>query len=98
MNFGKAVKTLREKSNQNQRDFADDIGISQTSLSLIESGKTKPTDATLEKIAAKFNTRIALIILAALDVETDLPPANRKVFKELFPDFEKKVLSLIFTK
>ncbi|RBL88918.1 helix-turn-helix domain-containing protein [Chitinophaga flava] len=98
MNFGKAIRTLRKHSNQSQQEFADDIGISQTSLSLIESGKTKPTDATLNRIAEKFKTRTAIITMAAIEVEKDVPPGKRKLFKELFPDFEENVWTLIFHK
>ncbi|MBC9911946.1 helix-turn-helix domain-containing protein [Chitinophaga varians] len=98
MNFGKVIRTLREQKQQNQRDFADYIGISQTSLSLIESGKTTPTDATLDRIAARFNTRKALLVMAAIETDKDLPPKTRKRFNDLFPTFEEDIWSLISTK
>ncbi|WP_343743851.1 helix-turn-helix transcriptional regulator [Chitinophaga sp.] len=98
MNLGKVIKTLREHKGQNQRDFADYIGISQTSLSLIESGKTIPTDATLEGIAARFNTRRALLLMAAIEVDKDFPPKSRKRFNDFFPDFERRIWTLILNK
>lgn len=98
MNFGKVIRTLREHKGQNQRDFADYIGISQTSLSLIESGKTKPTDATLEGIATRFNTRIELLVMAAIEIDKDFPLKSRKRFNDFFPNFEAKIWTLILNK
>lgn len=98
MNFGKVIKTLREHKGQNQRDFADYIGISQTSLSLIESGKTTPTDNTLEGIATRFNTRKALLVMAAIEVDRDFSPKSRKRFNDFFPNFESRIWTLILDK
>ncbi|NLR78046.1 helix-turn-helix domain-containing protein [Chitinophaga eiseniae] len=96
MNFGKVVRKLREYSQKNQRNFADYIGISQTSLSFIESGKTIPTNATLDRIARRFKTRRALLVMAAFEVDKELSASKKNQFNNLLPNFEREIWSLIF--
>lgn len=95
MNTAKAVKEIRKKSKMNQRVFAAEIGISQTALAQIETGKTLASDKTLESIAKNFNTTIDVIKMAGLEVEKDLPADKQDLFNELFPDFAEKIAAMI---
>lgn len=48
------IKMVRKKNKLNQQEFAKIIGLSQTHISKIESGKGKPSDKTLRIIAVEF--------------------------------------------
>lgn len=55
MNDVPLVKCWREYLNLTQAELADMAGLKQPSLVRIESGKTKPRKATLEKLAKAMN-------------------------------------------
>lgn len=48
-------KETRKKLGFNQKEFASEIGISQTHVSSIENGKDNPSAALLKLICVKFN-------------------------------------------
>lgn len=49
------LKELRIKSMLNQREFANYVGVTQQTISKIESGKSRMTAKTLRKLAKAFN-------------------------------------------
>jgi DNA-binding XRE family transcriptional regulator len=50
--FGRRVAELRlELLAQNQNEFAKEVGVAPSTLSLIENGKVKPRSSTVKKIA-----------------------------------------------
>ena len=55
----KRLKLLRKALSLYQSDFARRIGLSQTSLSMIESGHNSLTDKNIKLICATFNVREA---------------------------------------
>ena len=50
MDWAKTVKTTRKRLKMNQEGFADLLGVSQTTISRLESGHTGPTDDVREKL------------------------------------------------
>lgn len=55
MNIGFKIKTLRDKKRLSQPELAHRLGISQTALCEIESGKTKKIDFLLmDKVCKEF--------------------------------------------
>ncbi|MGN7824859.1 helix-turn-helix domain-containing protein [Chitinophaga sp. 22536] len=92
MGVGHAIRIIREHYKMDQRTFSYTVGISQTSLCLLETGKTIPKDATIEQIAVAFNTDAALIKLAGVGLQL----ANKKSFNRAFPNFNEIVFSMIF--
>ena len=59
--IAETLRAVREAKNIRQSALADTIGISPAHLSRIESGKTKPTLATLNEIARALDLEIMLV-------------------------------------
>ncbi len=93
MNIGQAVKEIRQFKELSQKDLAEAIEISQTSLSQIESNLKKPSSATLEKISAVLSVPQPLIYLMAMD-EEDVAKDRRKVYKALFPTVKAIIMQI----
>ena len=66
--LAKAIITLREKVGLTQREFAAKVGMKQSQLARIESGKQTPKLNTLAKLAA----------VAGYEVEVNLIPSENK--------------------
>ena len=62
MSIGLRIKELRNVKKLNQLDFADKIGIKQSPLSQMESGKILPSIETLSKIIRVFNISYSWLI------------------------------------
>lgn len=54
MSMADRIKELRKSLGYNQLDFAKEIGIKQTSLSLIETGKNALTEQNIKLICMAF--------------------------------------------
>lgn len=52
MDWAKTVKTTRKRLKMNQEVFAELLGISQTTVSRIESGAAEPTDEVVDTLQA----------------------------------------------
>ncbi|RQO77753.1 hypothetical protein DBR40_07195 [Pedobacter sp. KBW01] len=93
MNIGRAVKQLRKHHKLNQSELAGSVGITQTSLSQIESGNTVPNSGTLKKICDFFQIPELVVYLLATD-DNDIPLANREMFAKVFPSVSGILLDL----
>ena len=63
------LKKLREEKRLSQAKFAKEIGVSQSTVGMWESGKNKPEFSTLLKIADFFNVTTDLLT----GTETEMP-------------------------
>ena len=63
MNYSKAIRVARSLADLSQGELAGKSEIDRSYLSLIESGKRKPTIKTLEKIAAALKIPFHLLVL-----------------------------------
>lgn len=88
MNIGNAIKELRKEKGLSQREFAEASGLTQTSLSQIESGSKKPNPGTMKKICAFLGISETFLFIIATDI-ADIPEKNREIYKELFPSIKK---------
>lgn len=66
------LKKLRESKGLSQAKFAKEIGVSQSTVGMWESGKNKPEFSTLIKIADFFNVTTDILTGA----ETEAPKKN----------------------
>ena len=66
--LARTIITLREKVGLTQREFATKVGMKQSQLARIESGKQTPKLQTLAKLAA----------VAGYEVEVNLIPTGEK--------------------
>jgi len=94
MNLGSAVKKLRKYKNLSQEDLARVSKLSQTTISLIESGKTTPFSGTIKRIASSLDTSEYIIYLLSME-EEDVPPNKKEKFDTLFPVLETLIKQLI---
>jgi len=62
MAFGEKILELRKLKGVSQEELADDLGISQSTISNYERGVNAPDLSTLEKCAQYFNIPIADLI------------------------------------
>jgi transcriptional regulator with XRE-family HTH domain len=56
--IGKKIKNLREENNISRESFANAVEISQSALSMYETGQRIPRDEVKLRIARFFNTSI----------------------------------------
>ncbi len=56
--LGKRVKRLREQSEKSQEEIADRTRLTQTYISLLETGKRRASMRTLEKIASAIGVKV----------------------------------------
>ena len=69
--IGQRVKTLREEQALTQKELADMVAISPSSIARLESGETMTSVSTLLKIADALNTSVSSIVTSA-DQNTQL--------------------------
>jgi len=63
MDYSRAVRTIRGAKKLSQSEFSKIIGIDQSLISRIESGKRKPSIKNLEAISEKLSIPLHLIVL-----------------------------------
>lgn len=57
--LGAAVRELREKRGISQEDLAHEAGITTSTVSLIERGRSNPTWSTVKNLARALNVSLA---------------------------------------
>lgn len=85
MKLGKSIKWLRvNKARRVQSLFAQNIGISQTYLSQIESCKKEPSIKVLQKIASYLEIPLPVLFWFGVE-DSDLRPEKAEYFRVLKP-------------
>lgn len=69
MNYGRALKLLREKRKLKQKDLAEHAGLDPGYVSQIESGKRVPGTPAVESMAKALGVPVYLLMLFASDAE-----------------------------
>ncbi|MBS1625866.1 MAG: helix-turn-helix transcriptional regulator [Bacteroidetes bacterium] len=93
MNIGTAIKEVRKQKNFSQIELAEQIGISQTSLSQIESGNKRPSSNTLKKVCEVLKVSELLLYVMSAS-EEDIPEEKKEIFNMLFPSIKGLVLQI----
>lgn len=93
MNIGKAIKELRNEKGLNQRELAAECGLTQTSLSQIESGAKRPNPGTLKKLCEYFKLPEPALYILATEL-TDVPAEKQQLYQSLFPNLRNLMLDL----
>lgn len=94
MKIGKGLKILLNQKGWSQKDFAKEIGISETSLSLIIQGKTQPRKETLELISDSLGIKPELLVVLSLE-EEDIPEHRKEYFSTYWPTIESQLKTLL---
>lgn len=67
--LGRALKVMRQFHNQSQGALANTLGISNSYLSEIESGRKEPTLDILNRYASTFNVPLSSILVFSETLE-----------------------------
>lgn len=82
MNYSKAIKIIRATKNLSQKELSLLLGTDPSFISLIESGKRKPSLDTIETITTKLDIPYYLFALLASE-DKDLHKIGSKEAQEL---------------
>lgn len=84
MDAGTLLKYARDKARLSQRELSRRAGISQTTISLIEDGKTSPRFSTLDRLLDICGFELDILPRAGVGIDRTrmreflrLPPAER---------------------
>lgn len=94
MNVGKAIKTIRKQLEVSQSELSERCGVSQTSLSQIESGVKHPSPKTIKLICEALGIPEPLIYIVGID-DADVPKDRKEVYEKLFPKIKELTLSVL---
>lgn len=76
MNIGGTIATVRRIKNIPQIDIANQLGLSVSTLSLLENGKRKFPPNRLSELAVALGVPVMFIVVSSLspDERADVPP------------------------
>jgi transcriptional regulator with XRE-family HTH domain len=87
MNYGKAVRLLRESKKLSQTDLANACGLTQIAISNIETNKSHPHQSTIERLAFSLDTTESVLTILAMGKD-DFPKVNEDLYDKLWPVVE----------
>ena len=82
MNYGKAIRELRNNTNTSGKELSRSIGVTQSHLSSVETGRCKPSLDFIEKTAKHFQVPLAYLFQLAT-TESDVKKSNVEKFRAL---------------
>jgi transcriptional regulator with XRE-family HTH domain len=94
MNIGNAIKQIRQHFGISQVELSERTGLSQTSISQIESGAKNPSKKSVKKICEAFEVPEAILYVMGME-DTDVPASRKDVFKDLFPAMKDFAIQII---
>ena len=83
MTLGTAIKRLRAAAGWSQKEFAEQLKISPSYLSLIESDSREPTIPLLRRMAEELGVPAVVIFAAALEPRSADSDAETKALGEV---------------
>jgi transcriptional regulator with XRE-family HTH domain len=96
MNVGTAIKSIRKKLSVTQNELAEQCGLTQTSLSQIETGVKRPSHRTISKICRSLDIPESIVYILAMQ-EADIPPAKKEIYGLIYPSMKSLALQIIHT-
>lgn len=94
MNIGNAIKTTRTHHGLSQVELSKKTGISQTSISQIESGVKNPSKRSISKICKVLEIPEAMLYIIGLE-DVDVPASRKKMYDLLFPEIKGLAIQII---
>jgi transcriptional regulator with XRE-family HTH domain len=95
--IGQTLKNLRAARCFTQQDLANDMGISASYLSLLESGKRRTTRKVLRGLAEYLKVPVGYFVIQAMQLR-GLQARHQEVIHELRRDLVGPALERAFTK
>lgn len=93
--LGEAARHLRERLGLSQRAAANQLGISHVHLSNIESGKSSPTAAIIEKYYEAWDIDLYMFAVANFSQNDRIPHPLRGAVNELRLAWDSEIESRI---
>lgn len=94
MNLGIAIKSVRRQMGITQYDLSEMCGISQTSLSQIETGTKRPSPRTIKRICEVLEVPESVIYILGMQ-DTDVPESKQNVYNLIFPSIRNLALQIV---
>jgi transcriptional regulator with XRE-family HTH domain len=94
MQIGLAIKSIRKKLSIKQNELADKCGISQTSLSQIETGIKRPSDKTIKKLCVALEIPESILYILAMQ-QADVPDNKKDIYNLVFPSIRNLALQMV---
>ena len=94
MNIGAAIRKSRIRQGMTQQELCKRMGLTQSFMSQIESGKRETTTKQLKKVALILDTPLELIMFMSMDRDQVIPE-NRKFYdivKPIMNDWIEQIL------
>jgi transcriptional regulator with XRE-family HTH domain len=91
MNYSKAIRVARALADVPQHELARRISVDSSLVSMLESGKRKPSLKTLEKVAAALGIPFHLFTLLASEPQ-DVKDADSETIHQLAIGLSKLLL------
>jgi len=94
MNIGAGIKLIRKNLGMQQSQLARRSGITQTALSLIETGAQKPSHNTVRKICDTLNISESLIYIISIE-ESDVPENKKEIYSPMCSSLKSMVMQVV---
>jgi transcriptional regulator with XRE-family HTH domain len=92
MNIGQAIKILRQKNGMTQPQLAAKCGISTNALCSLETGKSYPAKATIEKLCQALCIPQAYLLVSSIQ-EDDFPEEKRVLYRAMLEPLRNELLT-----
>ena len=94
MNLGLAIKQVRQHLSVSQMELSQKTGISQTSISQIESGAKNPSKRSIAIICKKLGIPEAVLYVMGME-STDVPASRLEIYDKLYPAIKEMAVRLM---
>ena len=94
MNIGHAIKQVRMHYGLSQIELSSKTGISQTSISQIESGAKNPSKRSVKKICDVLEIPEAILYVLGME-DLDVPDTRKSIYKQLYPAMKDFAVQLV---
>lgn len=94
MKIGTTIRELRRNKNMAQVELAKRTGLSQTSISLIESNEVRPHQSTIKKICKVLQCSEPVLYLLSI-TEQDVPKQKRVKFNKEWLNIKIQIQQLL---
>lgn len=95
MNIGIVIRNLRKQKGLSQKEFGDKCMLSQTALSQIETGFSRPNKKTLDRICQVLEVPEFLLYLLSVE-EGDVPEDKKQQYNSTYPLIKDLIINLFY--
>ena len=80
LQIGDVIASIRRKKRLDQKQMADELGISSSYLSQVENNTRNPSGKLLRQIADKLNIPVSVLLFEALEDSSFANEEDRQLF------------------